>query len=780
LREIVDLLRRYYCGKTSVEYRNIQGPEEKEWIRARVETEPPPIPVEVKQQMLWKLISAELFERFLGTKYLGQKRFSIEGNETVVALLDQLIERASQLGVSDITIGMAHRGRLNVIANVIGKFCERIFTSFEDSIHPRFPHDQGDVKYHQGASGVRETAEGRQVQLSVASNPSHLEFIDPVVEGVVRAKQDISGDSDGKLAVLLHGDAAFAGEGVVAETLNLSQLPGYKTNGTIHLVVNNQLGFTTPPEEGRSSTYSTDIAKMIQVPIFHVNSDDPEAGYNVLRIALDYRLEFKKDVVIDVIGYRRHGHNEGDEPTYTQPLMYQRIREHPGIRKLYAEKIVREGVMDEQTIQSLMDERTRRYENALLGARQIVSQHGKQPQLPAPAPEPDAVEVFETGVDHETLRKIAQIITTVPRGFNLNPKIVGLLARRAKMVEGGASVDWATAEALAFGSVLMEGASIRLTGQDTVRGTFSQRHAAFADTVTGEEWTPLTALASGQARFQIYDSPLSEAGALGFEYGYSVADNSALVLWEAQFGDFINAAQVIVDQFIASGEEKWNQTSRIALLLPHGYEGQGPEHSSARVERFLQLCAEQNMQVVNCTTAAQYFHLLRRQIKQPASKPLIVITPKSLLRLPEAASPVEQFTRGGFLPVIGDDVVTDLDRVTRVLLASGKVYFDLAAERKKSGLEHAAILRIEQFYPYPKNLIADEMNRFKNAAEILWVQEEPQNMGGWSFMEPHLLRMLGPNQRLRYVGRAPSASTATGSHTIHQMEQRQLVKEAFS
>ena len=780
LREIVDLLRRYYCGKTSVEYRNIQGPEEKEWIRARVETEPPPTPVDVKQQILWKLISAELFERFLGTKYLGQKRFSIEGNETVVALLDQLIERASQLGVSDITIGMAHRGRLNVIANVIGKFCERIFISFEDSIHPRFPHDQGDVKYHQGASGVRETAEGRQVNLSVASNPSHLEFVDPVVEGLVRAKQDMDGEPQGKLAVLLHGDAAFAGEGVVAETLNLSQLPGYTTGGTIHVVVNNQLGFTTPPEEGRSSTYSTDIAKMIQVPIFHVNSDDPEAGYNVLRIALDYRQEFKKDVVIDVIGYRRHGHNEGDEPTYTQPLMYQRIREHPGIRKLYADKLAREGVMDDRTIQSLMDERTRRYENALLGAKQIVSQQGKQPQLPVPTPEPKSVEVFETGVDQAALRKIAQTITTVPHGFNLNPKVVGLLARRAKMVEGSVPVDWATAEALAFGSMLAEGASVRLTGQDTVRGTFSQRHAAFADTITGEEWTPLTNLATGQARFQIYDSPLSEAGALGFEYGYSVADREALVLWEAQFGDFVNAAQVIVDQFIAAGEEKWNQTSRITLLLPHGYEGQGPEHSSARVERFLQLCAEQNMQVVNGTTAAQYFHLLRRQIKQPASKPLVVITPKSLLRLPEAASPIEQFTRGGFLPVIGDDAVASPDGVTRVLMANGKVYFDLAAERKKASVGHVAVVRVEQFYPYPKNLIAEELSRFKNAAEVVWVQEEPENMGGWFFMEPRLRRMLGPNQTLRYVGRAPSASTATGSHTIHQMEQRQLVTEAFS
>ncbi|HVG21577.1 MAG TPA: multifunctional oxoglutarate decarboxylase/oxoglutarate dehydrogenase thiamine pyrophosphate-binding subunit/dihydrolipoyllysine-residue succinyltransferase subunit, partial [Blastocatellia bacterium] len=479
LREIVDRVRRYYCGKVGVEYRNIQGPEEKEWIRSRVETEPPPVPAETKKRILWKLISAESFEKFLGTKYLGQKRFSIEGNETVIAVLDQLIDCAAARGVSDITIGMAHRGRLNVIANVIGKFCERIFTSFEGSIHPRFPHDQGDVKYHQGASGVRETDDGGQVQLAVVPNPSHLEFVDPVVEGIVRARQDLDGQRESKLAVLLHGDAAFAGEGVVAETLNLSQLPGYRTGGTIHIITNNQLGFTTPPEEGRSSTYSTDIAKMIQVPIFHVNSDDVEAAYNVIQIALDYRQHFQKDVVIDVIGFRRLGHNEGDEPTYTQPVMYQRIKEHPGVRELYARKLVSEGVMGEQEIRSLMDERMRRYENAQLGAKEIIAKQGAEVVLPEPAPEPESIQVIPTGVGQETLRTIARAITTVPRGFNLNPKIVGLLGRRSKMVEGGVAVDWGTAEALAFGSLLVESTSIRLTGQDTVRGTFSHRHAAF-------------------------------------------------------------------------------------------------------------------------------------------------------------------------------------------------------------------------------------------------------------------------------------------------------------
>jgi len=783
LREIVDHLHDYYCGKVGIEYRNIQGPEEKEWIRARIETAPPAVPVEVKKQLLWKLISAELFERFLGTKYLGQKRFSIEGNETVIAVLDQLIESAPPRGIDDITIGMAHRGRLNVIANVIGKFCERIFTSFEGSIHPNFPHDQGDVKYHQGASGVRETFDGREVALAVVPNPSHLEFVDPVVEGIVRASQDADGERSSRLAVLLHGDAAFAGEGIVAETLNLSQLPGYTTGGTIHIITNNQLGFTTPPEEGRSSTYSTDIAKMIQAPIFHVNSDDVEAAYNVLQIALDYRQQFQKDVVVDVIGFRRLGHNEGDEPTYTQPVMYQRIREHPGARALYAKKLVAEGVMTQELVATLMDERNRRYENAQLGAKAIVAKLDSQIALADHAPEPETVDVVETGVDQETLRRIAHAITTVPRGFNLNPKIVGLLARRAKMVEGGAAVDWGMSEALAFGSLLIEGTPVRLSGQDTVRGTFSHRHAAFTDTQTGSEWAPLSQLADG-AKYEIYDSPLSEAGALGFEYGYSVAAPSALVLWEAQFGDFINAAQVIVDQFIASGEDKWNQASGIVLLLPHGYEGQGPEHSSARIERFLQLCAEGNMQVVNCSTAAQYFHVLRRQARQRPRKPLVIITPKSLLRLPDAASGIEQFASGGFLPVIGDKSV-DAAAVTCVLLCSGKVYYDLVAERTKLGGSATAesgiaIVRVEQFYPFPKNLLVQELSRFPNATDIRWVQEEPQNMGGWTFMEPRLLNVLGSTRTLRYIGRPPSASPATGSHTIHQMEQQRLVEEAVS
>jgi multifunctional 2-oxoglutarate metabolism enzyme len=787
LREIIDRLRKFYCRKFGIEYRNIQSPEEKEWIRRQVERDQPPVPGEVKRQILWKLISAELFEKFLGTKYLGQKRFSVEGAETVVALLDQLIEQAAGRAISDITIGMSHRGRLNVIANVIGRFCERIFTTFEGSIHPEFPHDQGDVKYHQGAAGVRETANGNHVTLTVPPNPSHLEFVDPVVEGIVRAKEDLAmhleeeqNSRRGRLAVLVHGDAAFAGEGIVAETLNLSGLEGYSTGGTIHIIVNNQVGFTTPPEAGRTSVYSTDVAKMIQIPIFHVNGDDPEAAFNVLVMALDYRERFKKDVVIDVIGFRRHGHNEGDEPTYTQPVMYKRVRPHPGVRALYADRLIAEGLADRKSVESLMEERTRRYENALLGAKQIVSKQGLYPVLAPANPEPEALPVMETGIAHGDLLDIARKITTVPREFNLNPKITSLLARRAKMVDGSVPVDFGTAEALAFGSLLLEGIPIRISGQDTIRGTFSHRHAEFFDTQTDQPWTPLERLSADQARFQIYDSPLSEAGALGFEYGYSIACGNALVLWEAQFGDFVNAAQVIVDQFIAAGEEKWDQKTRLVLLLPHGYEGQGPEHSSARLERFLNLCAGHNMRVANCSTAAQYFHLLRRQARHPVIKPLVLMTPKSLLRSVEASSPIEQFVDGHFEPILADPGALDASSVRRILMCSGKVYYDLAGERKRLEGADIAIIRVEQFYPFPKTLLGDQLELYRNAAEIVWVQEEPANMGGWGFMERKLRQMLKQNQALGYVGRAASASPATGSHTIHQMEQARLVSEAFA
>ena len=794
LREILEILQRAYCGKVGIEYRHIQSKEEKRWLREQIRAElvqPEPIPVETRKQILWKLISAEQFERFLHTKYLGQKRFSLEGCETIIPLLDQLIEGAAARGVDDITLGMAHRGRLNVLANVIGHFCERIFTSFEGSVHPEFPADEGDVKYHQGAAGERETSDGRKVKLTLSPNPSHLEFVDPVVEGMVRAKQDeMRGANvpreeaiDRALPVLLHGDAAFAGQGIVMETLNLAQLKGYRTGGTIHIIINNQIGFTTSPEAGRSTIYSTDVARMTQLPIFHINGDDPEAAFRALRIALGYRQEFNKDVVLDVVGFRKLGHNETDEPSYTQPLMYARVKAHPGVRAKYAQQLIREGVVDEAGVQHLIEERVKRYEEAQARAKEVAAQQKPAQTLSPPVAELDGSEITQTGVDTETVRKIAQQIAIVPEGFNINPKMVGQLARRAKMGEGAAPIDWAFAEAAAFGSLVLDGTHVRLSGQDSGRGTFSQRHAVLYDTQTGQAWAPLSELSSEKnppAKFEVFDSSLSEEGVLGFEYGYSVIAKDALVMWEAQFGDFSNGAQVIIDQYIAASEDKWKQTSRLAMLLPHGYEGQGPEHSSARLERYLQLCAENNLQVCYPSTPAQYFHLLRRQVRAGFERPLVVITPKSLLRLPAAASSVSDLASGGFQPLIDDGEIEDRDRVQRLVLCSGKVFYDLSDARKKSGEDRVAIVRLEQFYPFPQKRLREIIASFANVAELVWAQEEPKNMGGWTFIEPRLENLLPRCERPRYVGRAASASPATGSYSIHVLEQQRLLHGALT
>jgi 2-oxoglutarate decarboxylase len=794
LREILDILQRAYCGKVATEYRHIQSKEQKLWIRDQIRkhfVSPEPLPAEIKKQLLWKLISAEQFERFLHTKYLGQKRFSLEGCETIIPLLDRLIEDAGDRGVEDITLGMAHRGRLNVLANVIGKFCERIFASFEGSIHPSFPADEGDVKYHQGAVGERLTAGGRKVSLTLSPNPSHLEAVDPVVEGMVRAKQDVLRDRlgatraeviDKALPVLLHGDAAFAGQGVVMETLNLAELKGYRTGGTIHIIINNQIGFTTSPEAGRSTIYSTDVARMTQLPIFHINGDDPEAAYRALQIALEYRQEFNKDVVLDVVGFRKLGHNETDEPSYTQPLMYATVKAHPGVRAIYATRLIKEGVIDEAELKALIEERVRRYEDALARAKGIVSQ--QQPKQPVPpVEEMDGSVVIDTGVDAEVIGNIAQKIAVVPDGFNINPKMVGQLARRAKMGEGASPIDWAFAEAAAFGSLVIEGTRVRLSGQDSGRGTFSQRHAVLYDTQTGKQWSPLSDLRSEEnpeARFEVFDSSLSEEGVLGFEYGYSVVAADALVIWEAQFGDFGNGAQTIIDQYIAASEDKWRQTSRLTMLLPHGYEGQGPEHSSARLERFLQMCAENNLLVCYPTTPAQYFHLLRRQITPGRERPLIVMTPKSLLRLPAAASSLDQLTNGGFNPLIDDVEIKDPSSVQRLILCSGKVFYDLMEARRKSEERRASIIRLEQFYPFPIQRLREVIARYPNAKQLVWAQEEPKNMGGWTFVEPILERLLPSCDRPIYVGRPASASPATGSYAIHQAEQASLVENALS
>ncbi len=793
LREILDILQNAYCGKVGIEYRHIQSKDEKNWIREGIRREfvqPEPITTEVKKSLLKKLIAAEQFERFLHTKYLGQKRFSLEGCETVIPILDRLIEGASERGVEDITLGMAHRGRLNVLANVMENLIERIFAAFEGSVHPEFPADEGDVKYHQGAVSERVTENGRTVRLSLSPKPSHLEAVDPVVEGMVRATQDAMLGKrsmnreqvvDLALPVLLHGDAAFAGQGIVMETLNLAGLKGYRTGGTIHIIINNQIGFTTSPEAGRSTIYSTDVARMTQLPIFHINGDDPEAAYRALRIALDYRQEFNKDVVLDLVGFRRLGHNETDEPSYTQPLMYARVKAHPGVRTVYAKRLIAEGVLTEEEVNQLIEQQVQTYEDILANAKRKVKE---EPHAPKPdVVELDGSEVVTTGVSAEVVKHLGHKIAVVPDGFNINPKMVGQLARRAKMGDGSLPMDWAFAESCAFGSLVLEGTRVRLSGQDSGRGTFSQRHAVLYDTQTGKSWVPLSELraeSNPDARFEVFDSSLSEEGVLGFEYGYTVVSKDALVLWEAQFGDFGNGAQTIIDQYIAASEDKWNQTSRLVMLLPHGYEGQGPEHSSARLERYLQLCAENNLQVCYPTTPAQYFHLLRRQVRPGMERPLIVMTPKSLLRLPAATSTVADLTSGGFRPLIDDAEITDAAAVEKIVLCSGKVYYDLMEARKKTEDKRVAVLRMEQLYPFPLTSVRDALAKYSNSKQLVWAQEEPQNMGAWTFVEPRLVDLLPVGERPKYVGRTASASPATGSYSIHQKEQAAIVTEALT
>jgi 2-oxoglutarate dehydrogenase E1 component len=815
LRRILEILRKAYCGKVGTEYRHIQSKEQKDWIRARIReqfVDAEPLAPELKKDLLERLIEAEQFEQFLHKKYLGQKRFSLEGCETVIPMLDQLVEGAGARGVDEIYFGMAHRGRLNVLSNIIGDphtgdMAERIFTVFEGTSHPDFPADEGDVKYHQGAVGRRKTNSGREVDLILASNPSHLEFVDPVVEGMARGRQDVLRNAekttreeafDRIMPVLLHGDAAFAGQGIVMETLQLADLPGYRTGGTIHIVINNQIGFTTSAELGRSSIYSTDAAQITQTPIFHINGDDPEAAYRVIQVALAYRHEFNKDVVLDLVGFRRLGHNEGDEPSYTQPVMYARVKAHPGTRHLYAQQLIREGLITEDDLNKMTGQVVEKYEGILARAKEIASKvKPKKTSLAPPITDEDGSSIFATGADRGLLSTTAEKISLVPEGFHINQKMVGQLARRAKMGTGETPMDWGFAEAMAIGTLVLEGHAIRLSGQDSGRGTFSQRHASMYDTMSGARWSPLTELRSDRdpnARFYVYDSSLSEQGVLGFEYGYSVACPDELVMWEAQFGDFSNGGQVIIDQYIAASEDKWQQRCRLVMLLPHGYEGQGPEHSSARLERYLQLCAENNLQVTYPTTPAQYFHLLRRQVKQDVVRPLIVMTPKSLLRLPAASSTIDQLAEGGFQPLIDDTHIIDRNAVTRIVLCSGKVYYDLSAAReetlgtdKKDGNatviegvnSKVAVIRLEQFYPFPAEALQKLVASYPNARQFIWAQEEPENMGGWRFVEERINAALPQAKRVRYVGRTPSASPATGSYAIHELEQKQLVDEAL-
>ncbi|NNE65193.1 MAG: multifunctional oxoglutarate decarboxylase/oxoglutarate dehydrogenase thiamine pyrophosphate-binding subunit/dihydrolipoyllysine-residue succinyltransferase subunit [Pyrinomonadaceae bacterium] len=799
LREILWVLRRAYCGKVGIEYRHIQNADEIAWLREKIRQEfvdIEPLENEKKKELLLKLIEAEQFEQFLHRKYLGQKRFSLEGCETIIPLLDQLVELASAQGVEEMIMGMAHRGRLNVLANIVGDaekgdMSERIFTAFEGTAHPSFPADEGDVKYHQGAVGKRTTKSGNDIKVQLSCNPSHLEFVDPVVQGMARARQDniLNAESetlervtDRILPILLHGDAAFAGQGIVMETLQLANLRGYRTGGTIHIVVNNQIGFTTNPEASRSSIYSTDAAHITHLPIFHINGDSPESAYRVVKIALEYRQEFDKDVAIDLVGFRRLGHNEGDEPSYTQPLMYQRVKAHPGVRHVYASKLIATEVITEEELKEMTDGVVAKYESILSNAKEIAKERKKVTELSPPVAEEDGSEVFDSSVSAETVREVTEQISVIPEGFNINPKMVSQLEKRAQMGAGDSAMDWGFAEAIAFGSVVLDGIDVRLSGQDSGRGTFSHRHSKLYDTQTGDCWCPLADLRGGEngtARFNVYDSSLSESGVLGFEYGYSGIAQDSLVIWEAQFGDFSNGAQVIIDQYIAASEDKWNERNRLVMLLPHGYEGQGPEHSSARLERYLQLCAENNLQVCYPTTPAQYFHMLRRQVLQERIRPLIVMTPKSLLRLPAASSAVEELTKGGFMPVIDDESIEDPLAVERVILCSGKVFYDLDQARNASENGTAAIVRQEQFYPYPAGALKAIFSKYSKAKQIIWTQEEPKNMGGWTFQESRLNAIKPDSMDLRYVSRRPSASPATGSYVIHGLEQKRLVNKAL-
>jgi 2-oxoglutarate dehydrogenase E1 component len=782
LRDILGVLRDAYARTVGVEYMHIQEPDQKEWIQQRVEGPKEPVSSEEKHRILERLNAAEAFERFLHTKYLGQKRFSLEGAETLVPMLDALCTSASDSGMSDVVLGMAHRGRLNVLANVIGKSYSQIFREFEGELDPSSTQGSGDVKYHLGAVGKHESPSGNDVKLTLAANPSHLEAVGPVVEGMARAIGDAVADGARRavLPVLLHGDAAFAGQGVVAETFNLSEVPGYEVGGTIHVVINNQLGFTTAPDLGRSSVYPTDVAKMVQAPIFHVNGDDPEAAVRVVRLAFEFRNQFQKDVVVDLVCYRRYGHNEADEPAFTQPRMYELIDSHPSVRALYTQQLVQRGDItadDEQAVEFDFKARLERaFEETQTGRAPAPEDEDDDAGLSVATDEQEGDDPpVATAVPAEVLHRVLDGLTRWPEGFTVNPKLERQLLARRTMVERD-EIDWALAEALSFGSLVLGGTPVRLAGQDTRRGTFSQRHGVLVDQRTEEEYVPLAHLADDQAAFMLYDTVLSEYAALGFEYGYSIASD-ALVCWEAQFGDFANAAQVVIDQFVTAASDKWGQRSSMGLLLPHGFEGQGPEHSSARIERYLILSAEQNLRVVYPSTAAQYFHVLRRQAFALQRVPLVCFTPKRYLRMPQTRSPLAAFTDGRFELVLDDRGAPDA--VQRVILCTGKIGHELMDQRDSRGAP-AAIVRVEQLYPWPEAEVFAILDRYPDAKQVWWVQEEPENMGAWPYVHQRLHKVLRERAKLKHVARAPSASPATGSSKVHDAEQQRLLAAAFS
>ncbi|PNE38965.1 multifunctional oxoglutarate decarboxylase/oxoglutarate dehydrogenase thiamine pyrophosphate-binding subunit/dihydrolipoyllysine-residue succinyltransferase subunit [Streptomyces noursei] len=785
LRDILGVLRDSYCRTTGIEFMHIQDPKQRKWIQDRVERTHKSPERDEQLRILRRLNSAEAFETFLQTKYVGQKRFSLEGGESVIPLLDAVIDSAAEARLDEVVIGMAHRGRLNVLANIVGKSYAQIFREFEGNLDPKSMHGSGDVKYHLGAEGTFTGLDGEQIKVSLTANPSHLEAVDPVVEGVSRAKQDIinkGGTDFTVLPIQLHGDAAFAGQGVVAETLNMSQLRGYRTGGTVHVVINNQVGFTAAPESSRSSMYATDVARMIEAPIFHVNGDDPEAVVRVARLAFEFRQAFNKDVVIDLICYRRRGHNESDNPAFTQPLMYDLIDKKRSVRKLYTESLIGRGdITLEEAEQALQD-----FQGQLEKVFTEVRDATTAPVTPeVPQPKAEFPVFVDTAISQEVVKRIAESQVNIPDHITVHPRLLPQLQRRAAMIEDD-TIDWGMGETLAIGSLLMEGTPVRLAGQDSRRGTFGQRHAVLIDRKTGEDYTPLLYLSDDQARFNVYDSLLSEYAAMGFEYGYSLARPESLVMWEAQFGDFANGAQTVIDEFISSAEQKWGQTSGVTLLLPHGYEGQGPDHSSARIERYLQLCAQNNMTVAMPTLPSNYFHLLRWQVHNPHHKPLIVFTPKSMLRLKAAASKTAEFTTGGFRPVIGDSTVKAED-VRKVVFCSGKVYYDLEAEREKRGAFDTALVRIERLYPLPGAELQAEIKKFPNAGKYLWAQEEPANQGAWPFLGLNLIDHLDlavgadvpHGERLRRISRPHGSSPAVGSAKRHQAEQAQLMAEVF-
>jgi len=790
LREMIHSLEAIYADAIGAEFQHIQNTRIRNWVRHRLESRPPKhsAPREVQIALLRALHEAEAFELFLHTRYVGQKRFSLQGAEGLMAILDTLLHNCPRVGIEEICMGMTHRGRLTVLANFLRKSLKVIFTEFSTNYVPDLVEGDGDVKYHLGYRTVRKLRSGAEVEIRLAANPSHLEAVNPVVEGTARARQRIRGDTEHRrkvLPLLIHGDASFAGQGIVMETLNMSQLPGYSTGGTVHVVVNNQIGFTTLPEDARSSMYATDIAKMIEVPIFHVNGDDPLALAFVTELALDYRQEFGRDVVIDMYCYRRYGHNEGDEPSFTQPDLYDRIGKRPSVSNLYKQQLLESGVLTDDDAASLETEFQLLLEMTLQEVKAIeeeASQGNAQGKFT------DSTAVFQpkyttdsapTAISPETLRQIVDGLTRVPADFNVLPKIKRIvLDQRRQIFESGGPYDWGYAEALAFGSLLLEGTPVRLSGQDVRRGTFSHRHAVLYDGKTAKPYIPLLNLAEGQARICIYNSLLSEAAVLGFDYGYSLDYPNMLCIWEAQFGDFANGAQPIIDQFIVSAESKWQRPSGIVMLLPHGYEGQGPEHSSGRLERFLQACAEDNIQVCNLTTPTQYFHALRRQMHRDFVKPLVIMTPKSLLRAEHAASRVVDFTEGEFQEIIGWPDHSAAAKTKRVILCSGKVYYDLLSYRKEHEIEDAALIRVEQLYPLCEEKLSRAVEPFPADAKLVWCQEESQNMGAWMFIEPRLRKLFG--REITYAGRNASASPAVGALALHKREQAQLIQEAFT